>query len=108
MYQWSDSGLLTCSPQSADALVCSAACGADLIALEEAERLGIRRCSVLPFSPDRFAFSLDASECRASFLTPMVLTIQVTSWFFRIYGSILHKLPKVLRSTTQTASPYID
>ena len=28
--------------ERADALVCSAACGADLIALEEAERLGIR------------------------------------------------------------------
>jgi hypothetical protein len=37
-----------------EALVCSAACGADLIALEEAERLGIRRRIVLPFSPDRF------------------------------------------------------
>ena len=37
--------------ERADALVCSAACGADLIALEEAERLGIRRCVVLPFSP---------------------------------------------------------
>ena len=36
------------------ALVCSAACGADLIALEEAERLGIRRRIVLPFSPARF------------------------------------------------------
>jgi len=35
-------------------LVCSAACGADLIALEEAERLGLRRRLVLPFSPERF------------------------------------------------------
>jgi hypothetical protein len=40
--------------ERADALVCSAACGTDLIALEEAERLGIRRRIVLPFSPDRF------------------------------------------------------
>jgi hypothetical protein len=94
--------------ERADALACSAACGADLIALEEAERLGIRRCLVLPFSPDRYAFFLDASECRASLLTPMILTIQVTSWFFRIYGSILHKLPKLIQSATQTASPYID
>jgi hypothetical protein len=94
--------------ERADAFVSSAACGADLIALEEAERLGIRRCSVLPFSPDRFTFSLDASECRASLLTPIVLTNQVTSWFFMIYGSVLYKLPKVIRSINQTASPYID
>jgi hypothetical protein len=56
--------------ERADALVCSAACGADLIALEEVERLGVRRCIVLPFSPDRFTFSLGASECRASLPTP--------------------------------------
>lgn len=31
-------------------IVCSAACGADLLALEEAERLGLRRRIVLPFS----------------------------------------------------------
>jgi hypothetical protein len=37
-----------------EALVCSAACGADLIALEEAERLGLRRRIVLPFSPRQF------------------------------------------------------
>jgi len=37
-----------------EALVCSAACGADLIALEEAERLGLRRRIVLPFPPERF------------------------------------------------------
>ena len=37
-----------------EALVCSAACGADLIALEEAERLGLRRRIVLPFPPNRF------------------------------------------------------
>lgn len=36
------------------ALVCSAACGADLVALEEAERLGLRRRIVLPFAPARF------------------------------------------------------
>ncbi|MFC7736518.1 hypothetical protein ACFQX4_11825 [Roseomonas sp. GCM10028921] len=35
-------------------LVCSAACGADLIALEEAEKLGLRRRIVLPFAPERF------------------------------------------------------
>jgi hypothetical protein len=40
--------------ERADALICSAACGADLIALEEAERLGLRRRIVLPFSPDQF------------------------------------------------------
>ena len=42
------------SKEPAAALVCSAACGADLIALEEAERLGLRRRIVLPFSPKRF------------------------------------------------------
>jgi hypothetical protein len=38
----------------ATALVCSAACGADLIALEAAGELGIRRRIVLPFEPARF------------------------------------------------------
>jgi hypothetical protein len=42
------------SAEHAEALVCSAACGADLIALEEAERLGLRRRIVLPFPPKRF------------------------------------------------------
>jgi hypothetical protein len=36
------------------ALVCSAACGADLIALQQAERLGLRRRIVLPIAPARF------------------------------------------------------
>jgi hypothetical protein len=36
------------------ALVSSAACGADLIALEEAGALGMRRRVVLPFDRDRF------------------------------------------------------
>jgi predicted acylesterase/phospholipase RssA len=40
--------------ERAVALVCSAACGADLIALEEAEHLGLRRRVVLPFPPDQF------------------------------------------------------
>ena len=44
--------LLTSS--NATALVCSAACGADLIALEAAGELGIRRRVVLPFEPARF------------------------------------------------------
>jgi hypothetical protein len=35
-------------------LVCSAACGADLVALEAAEALGLRRRVVLPFEPERF------------------------------------------------------
>ena len=38
----------------AAALVCSAACGADLLALEAAEALGLRRRVVLPFAPERF------------------------------------------------------
>ena len=40
--------------ESMVALVCSAACGADLIALEEAERVGRKRRIVLPFSRERF------------------------------------------------------
>src|SRR3954454_21697157 len=40
--------------ESAVALGFSAACGANLIALEEAERLALRRRIVLPFSPERF------------------------------------------------------
>lgn len=40
--------------EGAVTLVCSAACGADLVALEEAERLGLRRRIVLPFAPERF------------------------------------------------------
>jgi hypothetical protein len=40
--------------RDAGALVCSAACGADLVALEAAEALGLRRRIVLPFDPARF------------------------------------------------------
>jgi hypothetical protein len=40
--------------ENATALICSAACGADLVALEEAQRLGIRRRIVLPFPLERF------------------------------------------------------
>src|SRR5262245_11088780 len=40
--------------ERAAVLVCSAACGADLVALEEAERLGLRRRIILPFPPERF------------------------------------------------------
>lgn len=35
-------------------LVCSGACGADLVALEVAEQLGMQRRIVLPFAPERF------------------------------------------------------
>jgi hypothetical protein len=38
--------------ERAVALVCSAACGADLIALGVAERFGLRRRIILPFRPD--------------------------------------------------------
>ena len=38
----------------AAALVCSAACGADLVALEAAGTLALRRRVVLPFDPERF------------------------------------------------------
>jgi hypothetical protein len=40
--------------EKALALVASAACGSDLIGLEEAERINIRRRIVLPFSPRKF------------------------------------------------------
>lgn len=40
--------------EGSDTLVCSAACGADLIALDVAGRLGLRRRVVLPFAPARF------------------------------------------------------
>src|SRR5215472_15166710 len=36
------------------ALVCSAACGADLIALETAQKMGLRTRIILPFSAARF------------------------------------------------------
>lgn len=38
----------------AGTLVCSAACGADLLALEVAGSIGMRRRVILPFDPDRF------------------------------------------------------
>ena len=38
----------------ATAVVCSAACGADLIGLSEAGKLGLRRRVVLPFARDKF------------------------------------------------------
>jgi hypothetical protein len=41
-------------PAQVSALVCSAACGADLIALEVAGRAGIERHVVLPFEPAHF------------------------------------------------------
>lgn len=40
--------------ERAGAIVSAAACGADLIALGEAGRLGVRRRVVLPFARDRF------------------------------------------------------
>jgi len=40
--------------QNVNALVCSAACGADLLALGAAEELGIRRCIVLLFPREQF------------------------------------------------------
>jgi hypothetical protein len=40
--------------ERASVITCSAACGADLLALEEAGKLGIRRRLVLPFSKERF------------------------------------------------------
>ena len=40
--------------RGAGTLVCSAACGADLVALEVAEALGMRRRVVLPFDATKF------------------------------------------------------
>src|SRR3977135_3523481 len=42
------------SEKEATALVCSAACGADLLALSVAGDLGIRRRVVLPFTREHF------------------------------------------------------
>ena len=42
------------SEKKAAALVCSAACGADLLALEVARDLGIRRRVILPFTREHF------------------------------------------------------
>jgi len=39
---------------NAKTLICSAACGADLIALRVAQKLGINYRIVLPFAPERF------------------------------------------------------
>lgn len=39
---------------AADTLVCSAACGADLLALQAAGEVGLRRRVVLPFAASRF------------------------------------------------------
>lgn len=41
----------------ASVLISSAACGADLLALDAAGSLGIRRRVILPFGPDRFRAS---------------------------------------------------
>jgi hypothetical protein len=40
--------------QSATTLVCSGACGADLLALDVARELGMHRCMVLPFGQQQF------------------------------------------------------
>lgn len=40
--------------QAAEAIVCSAACGADLLALDAAGELHLRRRVVLPFQPQKF------------------------------------------------------
>jgi hypothetical protein len=47
--------------QGVGVLVCSAACGADLVALEVAEKLGLHCRIVLPFEPSLFreAFVID-------------------------------------------------
>ena len=45
---------LALSGKYVSALVCSGACGADLVALEAARALGIRGRIVLPFAVDRF------------------------------------------------------
>jgi hypothetical protein len=44
----------TLAEQRVETLVCSAACGADLLALEAADHLGIKCRVVLPFPPERF------------------------------------------------------
>lgn len=46
--------LLALNREGVGVLVASAACGVDLLALEEADGLGFRLCVVLPFEPARF------------------------------------------------------
>jgi hypothetical protein len=43
--------------ENATALFSSGACGADLLAQEEAVKLGLHTCLVLPFSPEQFRYS---------------------------------------------------
>ena len=50
----SEVACMRCCVPTSDALVCSAACGADLIALDVAGALGVRLRVVLPFAPERF------------------------------------------------------
>ena len=51
----------------ARAVVCSAACGADLLALAAAEALGIRRYVVLPFEATRFR-GTSVADCSGDWL----------------------------------------
>jgi hypothetical protein len=46
--------------RSAQAVVCSAACGADILTLETAAHLGLHRRVVLPFSRQQFRQRLGA------------------------------------------------
>src|SRR5262249_57638920 len=53
------------------ALVCSAACGADLIALETAQKMGLPTRIILPFSAARFRETSVVDRPRPKFLGNM-------------------------------------
>src|SRR5262249_59646571 len=53
------------------ALVCSAACGADLIALETAQKMGLPTRIILPFSAARFRETSVVDRPRPKFLGSM-------------------------------------
>lgn len=63
------------------ALVCSAACGADLVALRVAGALKVRRRVVLPFAPERFQRSsvTDRPDARwGPLFDEVIATVQAT------------------------------
>jgi hypothetical protein len=64
--------------EHAVALVSSAACGADLIGLEEAERLGLRRRIVLPFAPGQFR-DKSVMDCPGDWVSAFDRVVATTS-----------------------------
>lgn len=84
--------------RDATALVCSGACGADLLALDAAGELGMRRRMVLPFELERFRETsvTDRSE---------------PAWWGRLFDRIIDTLPSqdlvILDDAGRGTSPYV-